>query len=115
MESMKKKLIGSLALITLAVMTFMTVDLSFSSKNIILSNIEALAKDEEDKTLWFRTDEDCEYKYTGKAGTSFSFSVGGQTFTGTFDKSGEYTYTVSDGQTDCEKGGSHQCEARYCD
>lgn len=114
---MKKKVFSVITLVTLVIVVIVKVNVDKNSAmGVLLANVEALANASEgDGTLWFRLDEDCVYTFKGKANTNFTFTIGGHTLNGTYDRNGEYTYTVSDGQTDCESGGRHQCTARYCD
>lgn len=85
--------------------------------SILAKNIEALSQSEgggSTTVYFFRVDEDCEYTFTGKKGSTISFSIGGQNISITLNKNGEYTYVYKHGRTRCTVGGYELCEARYC-
>ena len=84
---------------------------------ILAKNIEALSQSEGGGSApiyFFRVDEDCEYLFTGKKGSTISFSIGGKSVSITLDENGEYTYVYKYGRTRCTIGGYELCEARYC-
>jgi len=60
---------------------------------------------------WCRTDSDCVYTITGKAGADV-YILG--MYIGKIDAKGKLIYEVKDGKTHCTAGGKEQCEARYC-
>jgi len=111
---MIRKLLGFLAVLMIAVVAMW--NMSFGSKtnsrsDVMLANVEALAENENcPDPVYIRTDADCVYSFTGKAGATFT--VFGVTLT--FNAQGEATYTYKDGKTHCKSGGDEQCEARYC-
>lgn len=61
---------------------------------------------------WIRTDKDCVYSFTGKAGAKITI-FGGTIIT--IGADGTATYIIGDGKTECELGGKQQCTARYCE
>lgn len=115
---MKKKILGAFMVSTMIVMAIMKIDFDKNSTTgFVLANLEALAYNDPETAkpiLWFRKNSDCVTTLKGKANTSFSITIGGQSISGSYNKDGEYEYRVKDGQTDCEIGGGHQCEAKYC-
>lgn len=112
---MRKKILSSLAILAIAALVTLNVNLSTKSGNLrdfMLANIEALAQEGEGNppVLWVRTDSDCVYEFTGKAGATIT--VFGITIT--FDASGNAKYTLPGGRTNCSSGGNELCTARYC-
>ena len=83
--------------------------------SLLDENIEALTNGEVGETLWKRTDEDCEYKATGKAGSTVRLNIGhAGIITLTFDSKGKIEYVAKGAKTSCTAGGQEQCQARYC-
>ncbi|WP_436417266.1 NVEALA domain-containing protein [Petrimonas sulfuriphila] len=116
---MKKKLLSGIFALALLVATGYGVSQSMKSdanlSDLALSNVEALAQDESGGgTLWTRTDGDCTYTFTGRAGSTISITIAGISVTLTIGADGTATYTYGDGKTDCASGGNQQCTARYC-
>lgn len=84
-----------------------------------MRNIEALAGSDGETVntaIYHRDDDDCTYKFTGKANTKVSLSNAGIStpISLTTDSSGEATYTASDAKTSCSSGGNELCTDRYC-
>jgi len=83
--------------------------------SLLEENIEALTNGEVGETLWVRKDGDCEYKATGKAGSTVRLNIGhAGIITLTFDSKGKIEYLAKGAKTDCTAGGKQQCQARYC-
>lgn len=83
--------------------------------SLLDENIEALTNGEVGETLWVRTDGDCVYEATGKAGSTLKLNLGGTgIITLKLNSEGYVKYVAKDAQTDCTAGGQQQCQARYC-
>jgi len=64
--------------------------------------------------LWVRVNDDCVYKFKGKANATITVTILGAKINIKLDANGEATYESSGSQTDCTAGGQQQCEAKYC-
>ncbi|MDR1155861.1 MAG: hypothetical protein LBL04_14235 [Bacteroidales bacterium] len=119
---MKKVVLTSIG-VAVIVLAAINVNIALKSEGIsksIMANIVALADNENPgggenggngTILWERTDGDCVYTFTGKAGAKITIFGGTIITIGT---DGTATYTYGNGKTECASGGNQQCTARYC-
>lgn len=123
---MKAKIIISVFICLLIGIAAMNVHVSLNSEvhlsGLALANFNALAyaeggnevvTDSEtgNSPIWFRTDMDCIYEFSGTAGAQIKI-FGGTILT--LDANGKASFRYPSGKTICESGGNQQCHSRYC-
>lgn len=115
---MKKKLLGMMAVATVAIAIVVSYNAYISPTDsklsgLALSNIEALAQnDEGDKEKGYtRVPADCEIVVTGKANSTITVAGIG---TVKLDSNGEYRYTKKNGEVRCILGGGELCIPQNC-
>src|SRR5574344_877680 len=83
---------------------------------LIEENISALADNPTDgRAIFKRTDQDCVYTVTGKAGGNIKLNIGGASILNlTIGADGSASYTYPGGKTICESDGHQECTSRYC-
>lgn len=112
---MKKKSIIAVALLMgTAGIKYYYSNQGTDDKSLLLQNVEALTQDENMETKYIRTDGNCVYEYTGKAGARIGVSIAGVKVAElTIGADGKATYTF-EGKTDCAAEGKQMCTPRYC-
>lgn len=88
---------------------------SRATNSLLIQEVEALSDADVSYAGWLRTDADCVYEMTGKAGTNVKLTLGAiGTVKLKLNSEGYVRYVVSGGKTYCEYGGKQKCQDRYC-